>query len=292
MKSMTGFGKASYADDRFEVEIEVKSLNHRFLDMRILLPREVQSLELPLRDIVGKSIGRGKVDVRVTWRDKRLPQIEIDEDRLKAVWTMFEQAQRIVGQSQEISLDRILDRPGVVREYSQQTEDDELLAAIRQPLEEALSRHAAMSRREGEAMHDFFITSLARIDSALSGIEAEFPEYRNDLFNKYKTQVSEMLASSLSDEEHRRLLVEIALFVEKSDVNEEIVRLHDHIAKFRDKIFETKRQVGKALNFILQEMQRETNTIGAKFNSVKVFSEVLTMKEEIEKCREMVQNVE
>ena len=291
MKSMTGFGKATYSDERFDIEVEIKSLNHRFLDLRILLPREVQSLEMALREIVSKSIGRGKVDVRVSWRDNRMPEMNIDEDRLKAVWQLFERANTVLGQAQEIRLERVLDRPGVIREQTQDTGDDELLAAIRKPMEEALLRHGEMAKREGEAMQDFFVASLARIDSALSGVEMEFPEYRSDLFNKYKAQVMELMGGSLSEDEQRRLLVETALFVEKSDVNEEIVRLRDHIAKFRDKVFE-KGQVGKSLNFILQEMQREANTIGSKFNAVKVFSEILAIKEEVEKCREMVQNVE
>jgi len=292
MKSMTGFGKASYADEHFEVEVEVKSLNHRFLDVRVLLPREIQSLEMALRESIAASIRRGKVDVRVTWRDKRIPRMEIDRERLLALWRLFNEARELVGQQQQISLDRLLEHPGIISEELEETGDDALLEAIRKPLVQALAAHAAMADKEGEAMQDFFISSLTRMDSALAGIEAEFPEYRVELFNKYKTQVSDILQSTLTEDDTRRLLIETALFVEKADINEEIVRLRDHIAKFRDRLFDENGDVGKSLNFILQEMQREANTIGAKFNSVKVFGQVLTIKEEIEKCRELVQNVE
>ncbi len=292
MKSMTGYGKGTFTDDNYEIEIEIKSVNHRFLDMRIYLARDLNAYEMLLRERVMKKMRRGKVDVRVNFRDKRLPQLSIDQPRLEALWNLYNDAKSILKTEQEIPIDKIMEIDGVMMITPPETDEDTLLNALEIPLNKALEEHAAMALREGESMQDFLVSSMMRISSALTIVENEFPEFRNELFMKYKTQLSDILSDTLTEDDERRILTEIAIFIEKADINEEIVRLKDHVEKFRDKLFVENAELGKSLNFILQEMHREANTMSVKFNNSKVFPQLLTIKEEIEKCREMVQNVE
>ncbi len=292
MKSMTGYGKGTYADEYYEIEIEIKSVNHRFLDMRIYLPRELNAYEMAIRDLVMKKIRRGKVDVRINFRDKRLPGLSIDQPRLLALWNLYNDAKSILNTEQEIPIDKIMEIDGVMLVTTPETDPEKLMDTLRDPLNKALEEHAAMAYREGESMQDFLVSSMMRISSSLTIVENEFPEYRNELFMKFKTQLTDILGDILKEDDERRILTEIAIFIEKSDINEEIVRLKDHIEKFRDKLFVENAELGKSLNFILQEMHREANTMSVKFNNSRVFPQLLTIKEEIEKCREMVQNVE
>jgi len=247
-------------------------------------------METTIRELVYEYIRRGKVDVRIVFRDKRLPEMEIDEERLMAVWNLFEKAKRLVNSEQEIGMDRMMRDFGVMIEKTQQL--DEFKNVFEETIRKALQDHKNMAEKEGDKMEEFFVSSLAKISASLSTIENEFPEYKNDLFNKYKTQISDLLQEATDEDSERRILMETAIFIERSDITEEIVRLKDHIEKFRHNIAPNRDLAGKSLNFILQEMHREINTIGSKFNSNKVFSQVLAIKEEIEKCREQVQNVE
>ncbi len=292
MKSMTGYGKASYIDDNYELDIEVKSVNHRYLDLKLMTPRELNWYEFQMREMISRYIKRGKLEVRITVRDKRLPDLEIDMQKLEKLWNLYNTAIEHLNVTQQISIEKILENKTLLIERNQDSETDELTGIIDANLESALKKHEEMALREGESMQDFFVSSLSRITSALNTIESEFPEYKNEIFLKYNTQIGSLLQKTLTEEEERRLMLEAAVFVEKADINEEIVRLKDHIEKFREKLYVENAEIGKSMNFILLEMQREANTISAKFNSSKVFSQILTIKEEIEKCRELVQNVE
>ncbi len=292
MRSMTGYGKGTYSDENFEIEIEIKSVNHRFLDLRIYLSRELNPYEMLIRDIVMKKMRRGKVDVRINFRDKRLPSLSIDQPRLLALWELYNNAKNLLNTQQEIPLDKIMAIDGVVLETLPETDKDIVMNALTAPLVSALDEHTEMALREGESMQDFLVSSVMRITSALAIVENEFPEFRNEMFMKYKNQLATILNDTLNEEDERRILTETAIFIEKADINEEIIRLKDHVEKFRDKLFVENAELGKSLNFILQEMHREANTMSVKFNNSKVFPQLLTIKEEIEKCREMVQNVE
>ncbi len=289
---MTGYGKASYIDDNYELDIEVKSVNHRYLDLKLMTPRELNWYEFQMREMISRYIKRGKLEVRITVRDKRLPDLEIDMHKLEKLWNLYNSAIEHLNVTQQISIEKILENKTLLIERNQNSETDEFTGIIDTNLESALMKHEEMALREGESMQDFFVSSLSRITSALNTIESEFPEYKNDIFLKYNTQITSLLQKTLTEEEERRLMLEAAVFVEKADINEEIVRLKDHIEKFREKLYVENVEIGKSMNFILLEMQREANTISAKFNSSKVFSQILTIKEEIEKCRELVQNVE
>lgn len=292
MKSMTGYGRSIYSDKDFELEIELKSLNHRFLDLRFMLARELNPFENMLRNLVMESVQRGKVDCRIFLRDKRVPPLTLNEDKLKAYYALYRRAQEVLGTDQPVSVEQILSDQDVIEESSPFYETDEFRDILTNTLKQAMAEHARMAEREGHAMKQSMLKSLDIIRNGLATIEAAFPDYRSELQQKYEIQVTELLKTALTDEEKRRLAVEIALFIERADVNEEIVRLKDHIAKFAKGLNQTSEPSGKTLNFVLQEMHREITTIGNKFNSTRIIDALISIKEEIERCRELIQNVE
>jgi uncharacterized protein (TIGR00255 family) len=289
---MTGYGKAAFFSEEFDIEIEVKSVNNRFLDLKLMLPRELSSLEMLFRQKIKSFINRGKVDIRLNINDKRIPKLVLNEERLNSFKEIYSKINEKIGSSNGIPLEVVLRENGIVTSEAYEIDGTSYAEALLDTLGKALIEHQKMAINEGESMQDFLVSSLSRINTSLGTIENEFPEYKQDLFMKFKKQISELLNSVLDEDTEKRILVETAMYIEKADVNEEIVRLYNHIEKFRNKLYLNDVEIGKSLNFILQEMHREINTIGSKFNSSNVFSQVLTIKEEIEKCREMVQNVE
>ena len=132
---------------------------------------------------------------------------------------------------------------------------------------------------------------MKTIEDSLSRIKTEFPNYKEKINSDLKIKIAEIISHKLRDEDYKRIILEAAIYTDKSDVNEEIIRLYDHVEKIKEFLAE-KKTGGKKLNFIIQEMHREINTLGSKFNSIKIFNDVIVIKEEIEKCRELVQNVE
>ena len=141
-------------------------------------------------------------------------------------------------------------------------------------------------------MKKFLQDSFKVITKALRKIESEFPKYKKKIYQKMVKNITHILETKLKDDDYKRIMLEAALYIDKADVSEEIIRIKDHIEKFLNILKEKKNEIGKTLNFILQEMHREINTIGSKYNSKIIFSEILIIKQEIEKCRELVQNVE
>ena len=289
MKSMTGFGKEIFITDEIEIDVEIKSVNSRFLDLKIYLPRELSELEVVVRNIISKKIKRGKVDVRINFSDNRINEPELNEEKLKSVYEMYVRAQQLLNLKNEISIEKLMNEKDIIRYPKKDLES--ISTTITQTVEKALLKHQEFALKEGRSMEDFIENSIKKITSSLSVIEKKFPVFKEQLFDTLKERVSELLQSALSTEDHKRLLTETAVYAEKADISEEIVRLKNHYKEF-SKLIKKPTGTGKSMNFILQEMHREINTIGSKFNTSEVISDILLIKEEIEKCREIVQNIE
>ncbi|PID27687.1 MAG: YicC family protein [Candidatus Cloacimonadota bacterium] len=292
MKSMTGYGKSAYFSEEFDVSVEIKSVNNRFLDLKLSCPRELSFLEPQIKKEVNNYIKRGKADLRITVNDKRPPELELNKTRLLAFKEIYSKINEILGSENNIPLETVLRESGIVAVKQSGSDNEEYSDAVIETLVEALKEHEKMAINEGKSMQDFLASSLDIMFESLVNIEKEFPAYKKELFLKFKEQITELLNEVSDPVTEKRILAETAFYIEKSDVNEEIVRFRNHINKFREKLYLEGEETGKSLNFILQEMHREVNTVGSKFNFSEVFSDVLRIKEEIEKCREMVQNVE
>ena len=292
MKSMTGYGKARYSDDDFEIDIEVKSVNGRFLDTKIKLSRELSFLEMELKNNLKKRIKRGKVEINIDFQNKIIPELALDEENLKAYWKIYNQAKKVLGTKSEIPLEQLLSEYNVISIKTDNLECEKFKNLILKIFEKALSEHQEMALDEGKSMLNFFNSAIQKMSSSLSKIENEFPKYKKEMSEKLKNNLTTLLKQKLEDDDYKRILLESAIYTEKADVTEEIIRIKHHLDKFEEKINQKNTEIGKSINFILQEMQREMNTIGSKFNSTSVFDEIISIKEEIEKCREIVQNVE
>ena len=292
MKSMTGYGRSRFSDEDHEIEIEIKSVNNRFLDVKYKLPKELSFLETKFDEVLNKLIKRGKIQVNVDVKYKKTPSLSLNVEYLKAYWELHKKAAEILEIPNDSSLSDILAESEVISLEEENPEDPVFLNQLLYTFNLALSEHQKMALQEGESMQSYLLKSSKDMLTALLKIENEFPQYKNEINEKMKTNIESLLRGKLDEEALKRVMLEAAVYIEKADVTEEIVRLKDHIKKLNDKVKQNDAETGKSINFILQEMQRESNTIGSKFNSTKVFTEIILIKEEVEKCREIVQNVE
>ena len=292
MKSMTGYGRSRIADEEHEIEVEIKSVNNRYLDLICKLPRELAFFESKLNSILNEKIKRGKIQVTIDVKKKKTIGLELSETNLLTYWELYNKAAKILNLKNDVSLSNLLSEPDVIKTESDNPEDPVFLNKIQKTFESALAEHQKMALQEGESMRKYFSESSQQMKVAIDRIKRGFPEYKKEIMAKMTQNIEHLLAEKLNEEALKRIMLEAAIYVEKSDVTEELVRLEDHLGKFRNKVVQNDKEAGKSLNFILQEMQREINTIGSKFNSVKVFDDIILIKEEIEKCREICQNVE
>jgi uncharacterized protein (TIGR00255 family) len=289
MLSMTGFGKRVYSDEKYELEIEIKTVNSRFLDLHIKMPYELNFMELKIKGLISSYIKRGKVDLYMNLQYKEAPKYNINKQKLAAYKGILADIHKQVGNQGDIPLDTVLAEDGIIEQKTEK-DSEQLEIIILTAVEKALKEHRKVAENEGDSMQKYLSESAEKISSSLSEIENKFPEYKKKIYERLVENVDELLQEKLAEEDYRRILLETGVYVDKADVTEEIVRLQNHLQKFIACFSE--KTVGKKLNFILQEMHRETNTIGSKFSTEETFEYILIMKEEIEKCREIVQNVQ
>ncbi len=290
MKSMTGYGRAKYLDENIDLEIEIRSVNSRFLDLRIKQPYHLSFMEAEISKKINKKIIRGKVDVYINLNLLKAPDLELNEAITKAYWELYKKAKKMVNTDAHLPFAKLLSEKDVIRVGKAEIDEGDMSKIIMATIDEAIAAHQIMALNEGKSMKEYCLNSLSAMNSALNKIKAEFPIYKEEIYLRLKDNIEEMLGEFIKAEDHKKLLLETAIYVEKADITEEIVRLNNHIDKF-SALLEEKTELGKKLNFILQEMHREINTIGSKFNSTKVFDNIILIKEEIEKCREIIQNV-
>lgn len=290
MRSMTGFGKARVRENNIEVDIDIKSINGRFLDLRIYLPRELNYFEHIVRKQCSERLSRGTVDVRITVTDHREPNIKLNPTKLIKYHEIVQQANEVLGISGEIDMSFLLNEPGIIEIDGRPEDDQELNELLDRVLSTALDSIIESQRKEAISIRDILEKSCRLIQTQLTLVEAEIQPYKEELFSSMKARTTELLGSFTTENLEQRLFQEIALYIDKYDIHEEITRLRSHINTLLESLKRTD-EIGKNLNFILQEMQREANTLGSKFSTAKSFTFILSIKEEIEKCREIVQNV-
>ena len=290
MKSMTGYGKAKIQKNDMDCEIEIKSINGRFLDMRIYLPREISFFEYPIRQHIGKVLSRGTVEIRVTFADRREPALKLNEVKLVKYYELVKQAQALLDIDKDISLEYLLKEPGIIESINNLDEDEQLSELLNQTLDKAIEALELSLRAEASNIKETLKHSSALMLETLDNIEKEIQPFKEELYSILKHRVTELLSNFNAEMLEQRLVQELAIYIDKYDIQEEILRLKCHINTLLTTL-EKEEDTGKTLNFILQEMQREAKTLGSKFSTARTFTYVLTLKEEIEKCREIVQNV-
>ena len=290
MKSMTGYGKATLVNENITIEVEIKSVNSRFHDIRIKLPAELNDLEINLTNHIKSKIHRGKIDCKISISDNRLPEVVIDEKKADFWGRNIKKISKKMETQLTVPIDIIYTDLNIITTKTNFTEHDKKLVVT--VFNMAIEKHQKMAYNEGNRMKTDILNSLTNAEIAIKNIQSCFPAYKKETYDNLRKNVEKMLGEKLDKDKLKDIAIETAYYYEKSDVNEEIKRLYSHFKIFMDTVNNKSENIGKKLAFILQEMHREINTIGSKFSTKVSFPHILIVKEEIEKCREMVQNVE
>ena len=291
MKSMTGYGKGVVSRDGRELTVELKSVNHRFLDVSMRLPRVLSCIEDTLRTTIASRLARGHVDVFVNYRNTRddAKTVRIDNTLLCAYVTAAKTANSVLALQDDLTLSSVLRLPDVTEIVPADEDTDALITLAKDAANLALDSLIEMRIAEGGRLRTALSAGVDAMDAYREDILARAPFVAEE----YRKKLNDRIEAVLSDTEidRARLATEVALFADRCCIDEELVRLKSHIAQFRAYLDATE-PVGRNMDFIVQEMNRECNTIGSKANDAALTKSVLACKAEIEKLREQIQNVE
>ena len=292
MKSMTGFGRAAISENGFAVSVELKTVNNRFLDINLRLSSELQALENVIKKLISNSLARGRVEVNLQYDRNDEVQYEINRPVITGFLAAMKEMQQEFGLAGEPDINVIARLPNVVATKKEEP-SPEFLQAIESAFSLALGELQIMREREGELLRTEIISRLNEIEARIPKIESEASSVADEYATRLTKRVNDMLARNESQVEidQGRLAQEVAYLADRADISEEIARLRSHIEHFRGIISEES-DVGKRLDFLTQELNREANTIASKTNNMTVKENALAVKSEIEKIREQIQNVE
>ena len=296
-KSMTGYGRAQKLADGRDILVELRSVNHRYYEFSARLPRTCMYLEEKLKTFLNGKIARGKVEVSVTITrpDGRDAQIAVNNSIAEGYVNALRAMNEELGENgriwlaDDITLSSLLRLPDLFTVTKEQDDEAEVWAGVSAAAAEALESFLQMRQTEGERLAADLSGKLDTLDGMLAQIEALEPGVAENYRNRLLAKLRELLADTNIDEQ--RILTETAIFAEKTAIDEETVRLHSHIAQFRE-LLTLHEPIGRKLDFLVQEMNREVNTIGSKAQDLGITRLVVDMKSEIEKIREQIQNIE
>jgi len=292
MLSMTGYGRAFVEIEGRQMTVEVKSVNHRFLDLSFRMPRNLMFLEDAARKAIGARLARGHVDVFVTYRNLRTDArtVHVDEALFSAYVSALRQLRGAVGPDlrDDRTLMGIAHLPDVMTVTEAEEDQDAVRALLEAALAQALDALCAMRAREGEAIKADLSGRVDAIERMTGAVEARYPETVAAYTQRLRAAMEELVGSGVDES---RLMMEVAVMADRSAIAEETVRLRSHIKQLRS-VFESDEPIGRRVDFIVQELNREVNTISSKSQDIPITQLTVDMKAEIEKLREQVQNIE
>jgi len=292
MQSMTGYGRAFVEIEGRQMTVEVKSVNHRFLDIAFRMPRNLMFLEDAARKAIGARLARGHVDVFVTYRNLRTDArtVQVDEALFSAYMDALRRLRDAAGS--ELRDDRTLmgiaHMPDVVTVTEAEEDQDAVRALLGAALGQALDALCAMRAREGETIRADLGSRVDAIERMTDAVEARYPQTVEAYTQRLRAAMEELAGSGVDE---ARLMMEVAVMADRSAIAEETVRLHSHIQQLRT-VFDSAEPIGRRVDFIVQELNREVNTISSKSQDIPITQLTVDMKAEIEKLREQVQNIE
>ena len=291
IRSMTGFGRGESFGGFGRFTVEVKSVNHRFSEVVIRMPRGLATLEERVRKVVQGGISRGRVDVFVGREGGEAGRrsLKVDKELAVAYHNALKELQETLSLLGDVSLDLISRLPDVFTLEQVEEDAESSWPPLSQALDEALVSLVGMREREGEALKRDLAHRIAKIGRILKDVEGRAPLVVGDYREKLARRLQEVLPAGVFDES--RLAMEVAIFGERSDITEELKRLDSHLSQL-EATLDAGDAVGRKFDFLLQEVNREVNTIGSKANDLAVTSAVVEIKSELEKIREQVQNIE
>ncbi|HPC99828.1 MAG TPA: YicC family protein [Acetivibrio sp.] len=291
IKSMTGFGRGKIEDDGKELMVEIKTVNHRYCDIYIKMPRQISFMEDKVREIIRKNISRGKVDVYISYDDygEDSKDIIIDKALAKAYSKSVEHLRDEFGLKDDISVSLIARFPDVLRVEKPEEDEEKIWSLLSEALKDALDALINMRQIEGEGLMLDLLERTTLIEKNIKEISIRAPEVVKEYKCKLENRIKELLDQQIVDE--NRIATEVAIFADRCNIDEELVRLGSHIKQLRETL-RLSQPVGRKLDFLLQELNREINTIGSKANDLIITNQVVEIKSELEKIREQIQNIE
>ncbi|MGM0902057.1 MAG: YicC/YloC family endoribonuclease [Bacillota bacterium] len=288
--SMTGFGRGKAEAEQVGVTVEIKTVNHRFCEFHIRMPNQLLKIEANLKKSLANHIKRGRVEVYVTLDGQAAVNrgVKIDWELLDQYFGYITKVKDKYGLSGEVTLSELVNRLELIQIEEKETENEFIESLVLQALSLAIDELVQMRIREGKALELDVKGNIERLEARTQQVKQFAPivveQYRDRLTKK----MDEFIGGQL---EETRILTEVAIFADKADINEELTRLESHIEQFY-KILQLNEPIGRKLDFLVQEMNREINTIGSKANDSKIAMEVVEMKSLLEKVKEQVQNIE
>lgn len=293
IKSMTGFGRGEYTDGKRSITVEIKSVNHRYSDITVKMPRRYTFAEDKIKNTVKEKIRRGKVDVSIIVDNIAENDVNIRLNTMlaKQYYDNLTELRSEFDLSGDISLQFMASLPDVMKAIPDVEDEEEITNAILIPVAEAAANLEKMRAVEGEKLAEDLIAKGEHVKEILDRIAERAPQVVVDYTAKLKERIQELVGSAVQIPEDR-ILVEAAVFADKCAIDEEITRLNSHLIQLRNIIEKSSQPEGKKLDFLVQEMNREANTIGSKANDITITNYMLEIKSEIEKIREQVQNIE
>ena len=291
IRSMTGYGRAALSVDSLNVTVEIKSVNHRYFEFSSRCPRNYGFLDEKLKSFIQSKVARGKIECFVQVEDLQDDSVvvEVNHPLAKGYINAFNEMAERYSISQEVSCAVLGRFPDVLSVRKQEADENRIWDAVRQTAEIAVDKFIQMRTTEGEKMRDDIASRAAYIISNVEFIEERSPQTVKEYNEKLVARMKELLGEAHIDEQ--RILTEAAIFADKVAVAEETVRLRSHISQLRS-FLELDEAVGKKMDFLVQELNREANTIGSKAQDVEIARRVVAIKAEIEKIREQIQNIE
>ena len=291
IKSMTGFGRCEVQKDSRKFTVELKSVNHRYLDVNIRMPKKLNFFETAIRTLLKSYANRGKVDIFITYEDLSQAQVSVKYNAALAAEYLkyLKQMEEEFGLENDVRVSTLSRYPEVFTMEEQSEDEEELWNGLKEALEGAFGQFVETRKTEGENLKEDILSKLDLLSEQIGYIEERSPQIVAEYRAKLEDKMKELLADTQIEES--RIAAEVILFADKICTDEEVVRLKSHISHMRNTL-EEQDEVGRKLDFIAQEMNREANTILSKANDIEVSDRAISLKTEIEKIREQIQNIE
>ncbi len=290
-KSMTGYGRSKMLFGAREITVEIRSVNHKFFEFSSRVARQYGYIEDKLKALFSASVSRGKVEayVSISTNDGSDVSVEVNTPLAENYISALRKANSALNLTDDITLTKLFGIPDIFTVTKAETDENELWEEVRATASAALEGFVDMRRREGERLKADILTKLDHIEETVAKIELRSPEVTKE----YRERLYQKLCDILQDKniDEARILTEAAIFADKTAVDEETVRLKSHVASFRE-LLELDEPIGKKLDFLVQEMNREVNTTGSKCSDLTITKMVVDLKSTVEKIREQIQNIE
>lgn len=292
IKSMTGFGRGENTDNIHSIEIEIKTVNHRYNDIFIRMPKHLNYLEENMKKIIKEKLSRGRIEVfvKLEYNEGSALDVNVDLPLAKAYKNAILLLQEELDINNNIEISDILEYSEVIKLERLEVDEDQTWITLKGALNNAIDEVLVMRENEGKLLSEDIVNQIEKIENYLVTIKDRSKYVVDEYKKKLEDRIEELLEKEFSIDEEK-LANEIVFFVDRSDINEEVVRFESHIDQLM-KTLKSKDAVGRRLDFLIQEINREINTIGSKSSDIEISQEVVNIKSEIEKIREQVQNIE